>query len=120
MSLKYTYSSAREKARFAGDLVHGHGIPTHGGGDGFRGVDDLGAAAFLLFLTAFGDVIHEAAHNKRVVDIVSTNACMPSEVSAGVLVGNLSAGACKLNENNYHLLPRTLEPPRKHQTVSMP
>ena len=52
-------------------------VPAHDGADGFCGVEDLGAAAFLLFLAAFGDVAHGAASLQSVFDTVSITELTP-------------------------------------------
>ena len=58
-------------ARLARDLIHGQRFGADFGRNGFSRIEDLGAALFLLFLTAFGDVAHGAGAY-ACVDIVST------------------------------------------------
>ena len=46
------------QTRAARDVVHGQRVQAHLAARGFRGVDDLRAAALLFLESAFGDVAH--------------------------------------------------------------
>jgi hypothetical protein len=48
------------KARTAGHLIHGQLVPARASGYLLGRIEDLGAATLLLFLAAFGNVIHDA------------------------------------------------------------